>query len=69
MPVAKATQDKRSSGAVRPVFDWFTEGFDTNDLKEAQELLAELSQRIDLNLPTALRRIIRSRTMQSLIAK
>ena len=28
---------------LAPVYDWFTEGFDTADLKDAQALLAELS--------------------------
>ena len=27
---------------LAPVYDWFTEGFDTADLKEAKELLEEL---------------------------
>jgi hypothetical protein len=26
-----------------PVYGWFTEGLDTNDLKEAKELLDELT--------------------------
>ena len=26
-----------------PVYDWFTEGFDTRDLKEAKALLDELA--------------------------
>jgi len=25
-----------------PIYDWFTEGFDTKDLQEAKSLLAEL---------------------------
>ena len=37
----------RDSPRVRtlpaPVYDWFTEGFDTQDLKDAKALLAELS--------------------------
>ena len=40
----------RSQGKVRearellaPVYGWFTEGFDTLDLKEAKKLLDELS--------------------------
>ena len=40
----------RDQGKVRqarellaPVYDWFTEGFDTRDLKEAKALLAELA--------------------------
>jgi predicted ATPase len=28
---------------LAPVYDWFTEGFDTRDLKEAKALLEELS--------------------------
>jgi predicted ATPase len=28
---------------LAPVFDWFTQGFDTRDLKEAKALLEELS--------------------------
>jgi predicted ATPase len=27
---------------VQPVYGWFTEGFDTRDLKEAKALLEEL---------------------------
>jgi hypothetical protein len=40
----------RSQGKVRqarelpaPVYGWFTEGFDTRDLKEAKALLEELT--------------------------
>ena len=29
--------------AFAPVYSWFTEGFDTADLKEAKSLLAELA--------------------------
>ena len=28
---------------LAPIYDWFTEGFDTPDLKEARELLSELA--------------------------
>jgi predicted ATPase len=28
---------------LAPVYGWFTEGFDTRDLKEAKALLAQLS--------------------------
>jgi predicted ATPase len=28
---------------LAPVYDWFTEGFDTRDLKDARALLDELS--------------------------
>jgi hypothetical protein len=41
---------KRDQGKVQqarellaPVFGWFTEGFDTRDLKEAKALLGELA--------------------------
>jgi predicted ATPase len=29
---------------LAPVYDWFTEGFDTADLQEAQALLEELAR-------------------------
>ena len=32
------------------VYDWFTEGFDTLDLKEAKALLEELASRVALNI-------------------
>ena len=39
-------QGKRDEahGLLAPVFGWFTEGFDTRDLKEAKALLDELAQ-------------------------
>lgn len=38
-------QGKRSEGyaVLAPIYDWFTEGFDTLDLKEAKALLNELA--------------------------
>jgi tetratricopeptide (TPR) repeat protein len=33
-----------ASNLLRPVYDWFTEGFDTKDLKEGKALLAELGR-------------------------
>ncbi len=38
-------QDKRQDAydLLEPVYGWFTEGFDTADLKEAKGLLDELS--------------------------
>ena len=38
-------QDKRDEARelLAPVYGWFTEGFDTRDLKEAKALLEELS--------------------------
>jgi predicted ATPase len=40
------SQDKRQAAyaLLAPVYEWFTEGFDTADLQEAQALLEELSQ-------------------------
>ncbi len=39
-----ATQGKRSEAStmLAEIFSWFTEGFDTADLKEAKALLTEL---------------------------
>ena len=38
------SQDKRQDAydLLAPVYGWFTEGFDTADLKDAKALLAEL---------------------------
>lgn len=33
---------KEALDLLKPIYDWFTEGFDTKDLKEAKTLLAEL---------------------------
>jgi predicted ATPase len=40
-----ATRARRSKRRelLAPVYGWFTEGFDTRDLKEAKALLAELA--------------------------
>jgi predicted ATPase len=32
-----------ASALLSPIYGWFTEGFDTADLKEARELLGELA--------------------------
>jgi predicted ATPase len=39
------TQGKRAEARdlLQPVYDWFTEGFDTRDLKDAKVLLEELA--------------------------
>ncbi len=39
------SQGKRKDALdlLKPVYDWFTEGFDTKDLKEAKALLEELA--------------------------
>jgi predicted ATPase len=34
---------KEAHDLLAPVYNWFTEGFDTKDLKEAKALLDELS--------------------------
>ena len=41
------SQDKRKEALdlLQSVYDWFTEGFDTKDLKEAKALLEELEQK------------------------
>jgi predicted ATPase len=38
-------QDRKDEARelLAPVYDWFTEGFDTRDLKEAKALLEELA--------------------------
>jgi predicted ATPase len=33
---------KREQELLTPIYRWFTEGFDTLDLKEAEDLLEEL---------------------------
>ena len=41
-----AKQGRRDEGRVMlaEIYDWFTEGFDTADLKDAKSLLDELNQ-------------------------
>ena len=41
-PLAIAGEIDRSSQPPRPVYGWFTEGFDTADLKDAKTLLDAL---------------------------
>ncbi len=36
-------QDKPAKDVLQPIYDWFTEGFDTPDLKDAKALLSELA--------------------------
>ncbi len=40
------SQDKRQDAydLLAPVYEWFTEGFDTADLQDAQGLLNELTE-------------------------
>jgi predicted ATPase len=47
MSMARLRRDQGKRDEARnllaPVYDWFTEGFDTLDLKEAEALLDELA--------------------------
>ena len=47
MSMARLWRDQGKRNEARdllaPVYDWFTEGFDTRDLKEAKTLLDELA--------------------------
>jgi hypothetical protein len=40
--IPRATQTRRYDQLLHPVYDWFTEGFDTPDLKDEKALLEEL---------------------------
>ena len=42
-PLARPGQGAASARTLAPVYGWFTEGFDTRDLKEAKVLLEELA--------------------------
>jgi predicted ATPase len=39
----KQRKRKEAHHLLVPIYDWFTEGFDTKDLKEAKALLDELA--------------------------
>ena len=47
MSMVRLWRDQGKQGEARdllaPVYGWFTEGFDTRDLKEAKALIDELS--------------------------
>jgi predicted ATPase len=47
MSMARLWRDQgkrqQARGLLVPIYDWFTEGFDTLDLKEAKDLLDELT--------------------------
>jgi len=47
MSIARLYRDQgkrqQASDLLAPVYGWFSEGFDTLDLKEAKSLLAELA--------------------------
>jgi hypothetical protein len=40
--VGRTRPATRRAGPAGPIYGWFTEGFDTTDLKEAKALLDEL---------------------------
>jgi predicted ATPase len=39
----KTPKPQQARELLAPVYEWFTEGFDTRDLKEAKALLEELA--------------------------
>jgi predicted ATPase len=41
--LARSGQTEEARELLAPVYGWFTEGFDTRDLKEAKALLDELA--------------------------
>ena len=41
--LARSGQAGKAGELLAPVYGWFTEGFDTRDLKEAKALLEELA--------------------------
>jgi len=45
-PLARPGQGSGARELLAPVYEWFTEGFDTRDLKEAKALLEELGHEI-----------------------
>jgi hypothetical protein len=42
-PGGNGEPPQRVSDLLAPIYNWFTEGFDTRDLREAKALLEELS--------------------------
>jgi predicted ATPase len=48
MSLARLLRDQgkgqTARGLLTPVYDWFTEGFNTRDLKEAKALLGDLAR-------------------------
>ena len=41
-PGGNGEPPQRVSGLLAPIYNWFTEGFDTRDLRKAKALLEEL---------------------------
>jgi len=42
-PVARSRRRSEARALLAPVYGWFTEGFDTHDMREAKALLDALS--------------------------
>jgi hypothetical protein len=45
LPLALSGKVHQARDLLAPVYGWFTDGFDTRDLKDAKALLDALSQR------------------------
>ena len=43
MSLARLWREQQARELLAPIYGWFTEGFDTRDLKEAKALLEELT--------------------------
>ena len=44
LPLAKGGKRDEARAMLAAIYNWFTEGFDTADLKDAKALLDELSE-------------------------
>jgi predicted ATPase len=42
--LTRVGRDQQARELLAPIYGWFTEGFDTRDLKEAKALLKELER-------------------------
>jgi predicted ATPase len=53
LKLARLWRDQAKRAEARellaPIYDWFTEGFDTRDLKEANSLIADWTQSTPIN--------------------
>jgi hypothetical protein len=47
-----SAEAREAYGLLAPVYGWFTEGYETKDLKEARALLEELDPEHSARLPT-----------------
>ena len=43
LDTVRVAQDRRERAMLAEIYNWFTEGFDTADLKDAKALLDELA--------------------------